>query len=424
MVPMRVPLSLACGAYDRTWALACGNIQPEGIDLTWLALPVEETFFRMTRHREFDAAEMSLSSYLISLEAGAPFVAIPAFVSRAFRHHGVYVGAASGITAPAGLAGRVVGVAEYQLTANVWIRGILAERHGLPVAAVRYRTGGLHEPGRVAKLAHDPPPGVQIEPIPAGATLAGLLAAGQIDALYTPRVPRGFGEGRVRRLFTDPRGEEERYFAATGIFPVMHVVVLRREVYEQRPWLAQSLYKAFEQARQEAAARLAETAVGTSLLPWGYADAERTRNVMGTGFWTYGLAGNEETLRTFVRYSFEQGLIRRQLPVADLFAAETREAYVVLPGLLGVTGARPRRRRRHLPRGAGPRSARPGRRRRAPRRGRTRGRGRRPPGRRGPARPGRPRPGRRTWRCPPGPGATGPGGPRATPWPSRRRCGR
>ena len=188
---------------------------------------------------------------------------------------GIYVSPASGITAPGDLAGRLVGVAEYQLTANVWIRGILAERHGLPVDAVRYRTGGLHEPGRVAKLAHDPPPGVDIEPIPAGSTLAGMLAAGQIDALYTPRVPKTFGQKGVRRLFADPRGEEERYFAATGIFPVMHVVVLRREVYEQRPWLAQSLFKAFEQARREAAARLAGTAASASLLPWAYADAER-----------------------------------------------------------------------------------------------------------------------------------------------------
>ncbi len=223
----------------------------------------------------------------------------------------------------------MVGVAEYQLTANVWIRGLLAERHGLPVTSVRYRTGGLHDPGRVAKLAHDPPPGVEIEPIPPGATLAGMLADGQIDALYTPRVPRGFGEGRVRRLFADPRREEERYFAETGVFPVMHVVVLRREVYEQRPWLAQSLYKAFEQARREAAARLAETAAGASLLPWAYAEAERTRDVMGADFWTYGLAGNEATLRTFVRYSFEQGLISREREPAGLFAPETREAYVI-----------------------------------------------------------------------------------------------
>jgi ABC-type nitrate/sulfonate/bicarbonate transport system substrate-binding protein len=264
---MRVPLSLACGAYDRTAALARGDIRPQGVDLTFLALPVEETFFRMTRHRELDAAEMSLSSYLISLDQGAPFVAIPAFVSRAFRHNGIYVGAAGRARTPTDLAGGVVGVAEYQLTANVWIRGILAERHGLPVTSVRYRTGGLHETGR--------------------------------------------------------------YFAETGIFPVMHVVVLRREVYERRPWLAQSLYKAFEQARREAAARLAETAAGASLLPWAYAEAGRTRYVMGADFWTYGLAGNEDTLRTFVQYSFEQGLIGRPREPAGLFAPETREAYVI-----------------------------------------------------------------------------------------------
>jgi 4,5-dihydroxyphthalate decarboxylase len=328
-VPMRVPLTLACGAYDRTSGLARGEIQPEGVDLTFLALPVEETFFRMTRHREFDAAEMSLSSYLISLEADAPFVAIPAFVSRSFRHNGIYVPAASQVTEPAGLAGGLVGVAEYQLTANVWIRGILAGRHGLAVDAVRYRTGGQHAPGRVAKLAHEAPSGVEVEPIPAGSTLAGLLADGQLDALYTPRVPHGFAEGRVRRLFADVRGEEERYFAETGIFPVMHVVVLRRDVYEQRPWLAQSLFKAFEQARRDAAARLAETAAGASLLPWGYAEAERTRRLMGADFWSYGLEGNRETLGTFVRYSCEQGLIKRPPPAEELFAAETREEFVI-----------------------------------------------------------------------------------------------
>jgi 4,5-dihydroxyphthalate decarboxylase len=328
-VSLRIPMTLACGAYDRTAALARGDIRPEGVDLTVLTLPVEETFFRMTRHREFDAAEMSLSSYLISREADAPFVAIPAFLSRSFRHNGIYVPAASPVTEPAGLAGGQVGVAEYQLTANVWIRGILAERHGLPAEAVRYRTGGQHAPGRVAKLTHDLPPGVSVEPIPDGATLAGMLADGELDALYTPRVPHGFTEGRVRRLFPDVRAEEERYFAETGIFPVMHVVVLRRDVYEQRPWLAQSLYKALEQARRDAAARVAETAAPASLLPWGYAEAERTRDLMGGGYWTYGLAGNAETLETFVRYSFEQGLIKRRPAAAELFAAETREEYVI-----------------------------------------------------------------------------------------------
>jgi 4,5-dihydroxyphthalate decarboxylase len=170
---------------------------------------------------------------------------------------------------------------------------------------------------------------VEIEPIAPGATLADLLADGQIDALYTPRVPRGFGEGRVRRLFADARREEERYFAETGVFPVMHVVVLRREVYERRPWLAQSLYKAFEEARILTAARMAETAATRYMVPWLYADLERTHQLMGTDFWTYGLAANEGTLRTFLRYSYEQGLASKNLDPADLFAAETREAHHV-----------------------------------------------------------------------------------------------
>jgi len=328
---MRVPLTLACWDYDRTRPLASGEVVPDGIDLTYLNLPVEETFFRMARFREFDAAEMSLSSYTISLCQDAPFVAIPAFPSRAFRHNGIYVNAASGIREPADLAGRLVGVPEYQLTAAVWIRGILAEHHGLPVTAVNYRIGGLHQPGRVDKIAHAPPPGVQIEAIPPGNTLDGMLADGRIDALYSPRTPRSFaaGDPRVHRLFTDPRAEEERYFATTGIFPIMHVVVLRRDVYERRAWLAQALYKAFEQARAQTVARLAETAASACLLPWLYAELERTQAMMGTGFWPYGLGPNEEVLRTFLRYALEQGLLTRALAPADLFARETREAHVV-----------------------------------------------------------------------------------------------
>jgi 4,5-dihydroxyphthalate decarboxylase len=327
----RVPLTLACWDYDRTAALANGDIRPDGVDLTYLSLPVEETFFRMLRYREFDAAEMSLSSYVISLLDDGPFIAIPAFISRAFRHNGIYVHAGSGITEPGDLRGRVVGLAEYQLTANVWIRGILAEHHGVPVESVRYRTGGLHEPGRVAKVAHDPPPGVEIEPIPAGRTLADMLVTGEIDALYTPRIPRPFGENdpRLRRLFADPQRHEEQYYAATGIFPIMHVVVLRRDVYEARRWLAQSLFKALEEARQAAARRMAETAASRYMLPWLYAEAERCRELMGPDFWSYGLTGNEAALSTFLRYSSDQGLARRRLAPADLFAPETRESYVI-----------------------------------------------------------------------------------------------
>jgi 4,5-dihydroxyphthalate decarboxylase len=332
----RVPLTLACWEYDRTAALASGEVRPEGVDLTYLSLPVEETFFRMLRHREFDAAEMSLSSYVISLgdpggSGAGPFIAIPVFPSRAFRHNGIYVNAESGITSPGDLRGRTVGLAEYQLTANVWIRGILAEHYGLPVEAVRYRTGGQHQPGRVAKVAHDLPPEIDIAPIPPDRTLADMLLTGEIDALYTPRTPRPFAQRRpqVRRLFPDARAEEERYYRQTGIFPVMHVVVLRRDVYAARPWLAQSLFKAFEEARQRAAARLAETAASRDMLPWLYAEAERTRDLMGPAWWTYGLAGNDAGLATFLRYSREQGLARRLLDPAELFAPETLESYVI-----------------------------------------------------------------------------------------------
>ncbi len=221
---------------------------------------------------------------------------------------------------------------EYQLTAAVWIRGILAERHGLPVPSVRYRTGGLHQPGRTDKIAHGAPPGVEIAPIPAGQTLAGMLAEGGIDALYSPRTPQPFaaGDPRVARLFPDPRATEEEYYTDTGIFPIMHVVVLRRDVYQRRPWLARSLYQAFEEARALTMARMAETAATRYLVPWLYADLERTQQVMGADFWTYGLAGdNEHTLRTFLRYSHEQGLASRLFEPAELFAPETLESHRV-----------------------------------------------------------------------------------------------
>jgi 4,5-dihydroxyphthalate decarboxylase len=328
---VRVPLTLACWDYDRTEPLRDGRIRPDGIDLTYLSLPVEETFFRMARYREFEAAEMSLSSYTLTLFKDAPFVAIPVFPSRAFRHNGVYVHADSGIERPEDLRGRLVGVPEYQVTAAVWIRGILAEYHGVPVESVRYRTGGLHRTGRVEKLTLDLPESVEVAPIPAGRTLTGMLVNGEIDALYTPRTPGPYASGdpRVRRLFADPAAVEADYFARTGIFPVMHVVVLRRDVYGARPWVARSLYTAFERARVETARRMEETAASRYMLPWLYAEAERTRRLMGEDFWTYGLEGNEATLSTFLRYSHEQGLASRLLSPSDLFAPETLTSYVI-----------------------------------------------------------------------------------------------
>jgi 4,5-dihydroxyphthalate decarboxylase len=324
-------LSLACSECDRTQGLRDGSVPVEGVDLTCIGLPVEEVFYRMLRFREFDAAELSLSSYLVSLEHDAPFVAIPAFPSRMFRHSGIYVNSQNGIDGPADLAGRTVGVAEYQLTANVWIRGILAEHYGVPVASVSYVTGGLHAPGRHEKIPLSLPPEIRIEPIPEGKTLAQMLVDGEIDALYTPRTPAPFAAGRpeVRRLFPDAGREEERYFAATGVFPIMHTVVLRRDRYEENRWLARALLKAFEQARRQAMDGIDETASLRYMVPWLHEEVARTRAMLGEDYWPYGIEPNIRTLETFLRYAADQGLSRRPVSPADLFARETHEEFVI-----------------------------------------------------------------------------------------------
>jgi 4,5-dihydroxyphthalate decarboxylase len=326
-------LTLACGDYDRTRPLIDGTVRPLGIDLTCLPMTIEEIFFRMARFREFDAAEMSLSSYLVSLSAGesAPFVAIPVFPSRSFRHSGIYVHTGSGISRPEHLVGRTVGVAEYQLTANVWIRGILADRHGVPVSSVRYRTGGLHQPGRPEKLAVTLPQDVEVAPIGPGQTLSDMLAAGEIDALYTPRTPRCFAEGhpKVARLFPDFRAAESQYWRDTGIFPIMHVLVIRADVYRPDRWVARSLLDAFGKAREIALSGLTETASLRYMLPWLPDDVTYVQQVLGPDYWSYGLEGNETALAALTRYSYEQGLIPRPYEPRELFVPEVLEETVI-----------------------------------------------------------------------------------------------
>jgi len=325
-------LTLACWNYDRTRALADERVRADGIELNYLELPVEETFFRMARHREFDVAEMSLSTYVLScFDPNPPFVAIPVFPSRSFRHSCIYVHEASGIREPRDLIGKRVGCPEYQLTACVWIRGTLADDYGVPVTAVTYVVGGQEEAGRSEKVQIDLPASVRVERIGAGDTLASLLAGGEIDALYTPRMPSTFraGNGCVRRLFEDFPAVEREYFRRTGIFPIMHVVVVRRDVYDAHRWVAQSLRKAFTAAKADAYEQLSETAALKTTLPWLTAHVEEARREMGDDFWSYGLDRNRHTLATFLRYSYEQGLAKRLLDPVELFARETLESFAI-----------------------------------------------------------------------------------------------
>jgi ABC-type nitrate/sulfonate/bicarbonate transport system substrate-binding protein len=328
----RLPLTFACGDYDRTRALAEGTIRPDGIDLNYLRLPVEETFFRMMRHREFEVAEMSMSSYVVSLQSDpAPFVALPVFTSRMFRHGGIYCNADAGIAGPEDLRGKRVGTPEYQLSAGVWIRGILADQHDVPIDSVRYLTGGQETAGRIEKAPLDLGGVVDVQRIGPEQTLSAMLVAGEIDALYTPRIPGSFAarDSRVRRVFPDAVAAEKAYYAATGIFPIMHVVAIRRDVYDRHRWVAQSLYKALLLAKQEAMASLYDSSALRFMLPWLNQDLEQAKELMGDDFWSYGLEPNRETLATFLRYHHEQGLSRRRFTPQELFAPESLESAVI-----------------------------------------------------------------------------------------------
>jgi 4,5-dihydroxyphthalate decarboxylase len=328
----KLKLTFGCWNYDRTRALMDGTVQPDGIDLNYLDMPVEETFFRMLRHREFDVAEMSLSSYTVSLfKDPKPFVAIPVFPSRFFRHSCIYVNANSGIRTPKDLIGKRVGNPEYQMTAPVWIRGILSEHYGVPVDSVHHFVGGQEEPNRIEKITLDLPPNIKVEPIGPGKMLSHMLRDGEIDAFYTARKPSTYETAgdRVGRLFENYVEVERAYYRSTGIFPIMHTVVIRRDIYEQNRWVAQALNKAFIEAQRLTYEDLKETAALKAMLPWAHAHVEEARRDMGEDFWSYGFEKNRETLATFLRYHYEQGLSKRLLQPEELFAPETLEAFKI-----------------------------------------------------------------------------------------------
>ena len=327
----KLSLTFACESYDRIRALQDERVRPEGIDLNIVALPVEETFYRQARYREFDVSEMSLSSYLLTLDLDEPpFVALPVFPSRMFRHQSIYVNRDSGISEPADLIGKRVGVPEYQLTAVVWQRGILAEHHGVPVESVRYFTGGMEQAGRVEKLKLNLPPEISVTPIGQDQTLSALLAAGELDAIYSAGEPVGFGAlPQIGRLFEDFQSVEAGYYRTTGIFPIMHVVAVKRALFDQRPWIARSLTKAFGAALDIAYADLAQRNALKVMLPWLARHLEETTSVLGLRYWDYGLEANRHVLETFSRYSHEQGLASRLRPAEEIVLAQASDSFLL-----------------------------------------------------------------------------------------------
>ena len=318
----RVPLTLACWDYDRTRALIDGTVAPAGIELTYVVLPPGQTFSRMLRSHEFDVSEMSLSAYVESLtEEEPPFIAIPVFPSRIFRHSSIYVSTAAGIREPRDLIGKRVGVPHYPMTAAVWIRGLLSDDFGISPADLEYYEGGLDEP----KKADLPPPRqklpVKIHDIPKNSTLSDQLTSGEIAGLYTARIPASFGagDGRVRRLFPNYGQIERAYYRRTRIFPIMHTVVIRRGFYRERPWVATSLYEAFCEAQRRCYIELYDTNALRAMLPWLIEQIEDLRRDFGEDWWPYGFNANRHVIETFLRYHYEQSLSPRLLAPEELF---------------------------------------------------------------------------------------------------------
>jgi 4,5-dihydroxyphthalate decarboxylase len=324
MRPLQI--SFGCTVSDRTRPLLEGRVAIEGCELERITGEPETLFARALRNEEFDVTELSLSSYLIVIgRRTSPYLAVPAFPSRAFRHSAVYVRTDRGIERPEDLVGMTVGVPEFQQTAALWVRGILADRHGVPPSAIRWRTGGLERPGGEERIPVQVREGIDLQPIDASSTLSAMLAEGRLDALVSPRPPSCFeaGDPQVRRLWPDHRAEERRFYRDTGLFPIMHVVAIRRSLAERYPWLAPNVFRGFAEAKRLAIHDLEQTNFLRVTLPW--IDLDAVRGLMGQDYWPYGVAANRGELASAIRWSVDEGLSPRPLDPDDLFHPDALE---------------------------------------------------------------------------------------------------
>jgi 4,5-dihydroxyphthalate decarboxylase len=325
----KLELSVAVGDYDRTRALIDGSVAIDGVDPIFMTLVPEEIFFRAFRAAEFDICELSLSSYTVkTAQDNSPYIAVPAFVSRAFRHTAIYV-RTDRVKKPQDLKGRKVGLPEYQLTANVWARALLDDEYGVKPADIHWIRGGIEEPGRPEKLAIKLPPGVRLDNAPEGATISGLLEAGEIDGFIAPRPPALVEKGHphIGWLFPDPIAVAKDYYKRTGLFPIMHVIGIRRTLAEKHPWLPGAVFKAFEQAKAVGLEKLSDTSATKVTLPFVEEALKNARTLMGEDYWSYGVEPNRKVLDYFLGQHHAQGLSSRRVSVDELFHPGTYEAF-------------------------------------------------------------------------------------------------
>jgi 4,5-dihydroxyphthalate decarboxylase len=322
---------VAVGNYDRVRPMIDGAVQIDGVDPVFMTLPPEEIFFRAFRGQDFDICELSMSSTTVKTAAGnCPYVGVPAFVSRAFRHNSIWV-RTDRIKSPADLKGKRVGLPEYQLTACVWARVMLEDDYGVKPSDITWVRGGIEDPGRPEKITIKLPDGVRMEDAPEGSTISQLLERGEIDGFIAPRVPSlaGRSSPNVGMLFPDPIAASKDYFKRTGIFPIMHITGIRRSLVEQHPWLPAAVFKAFSQSKEKCLEALEDTAATKVTLPFVEDQLRLAREFMGHDFWSYGLEANRKVLETFLRFHHKEGLSSRLVAPEELFHPSTHESFAI-----------------------------------------------------------------------------------------------
>jgi 4,5-dihydroxyphthalate decarboxylase len=319
----KLPVTFACGLYDRMLRLYTGEVQPAGIDLKFLANDEPRDIFdRMGGKLEFGASEMSSSEFISRLGAGAcPFVAIPVFASRVFRHGFIFYNRRSGIRTPKNLEGKRVGVPLYTMSAAIWIRGLLQHEYGVDLSKIHWVQGALRKAGAHGSPTVAPllaPPKIEIND--SGKSISALLADGDIDAVISSRPVDGIGSNPdIARMFPNYREVEKDYYKRTQIFPIMHLIVIRRDLYKAHPFVAQSLYDALRESKDRALAQMKERGALRYMLPWLPADMDEIDDVFGGDPWPYGIEANRPTLEALVQYMVEQNFIARPIPIEDLF---------------------------------------------------------------------------------------------------------
>jgi 4,5-dihydroxyphthalate decarboxylase len=321
---MSLDLTVATTLTDRTAPILDGRIPIEGCNVTPVRIAdAQEIFRRALNEAAFDIAEMSMSTHIVMSARGHyDYVALPVFLSRAFRHSSIYIRSDRGITSPEQLAGRRIGLEQYQQTIALWVRGIMSDVHGVKASSIDWVNGGLEKAGGGERVALSLPPGIRLQSAPEGESLNSMLARGDIDAIIATRPPSCFinSEAPVARLFPDYRAAEIEYFRKTGNFPIMHCLLLRRSLSQQHPWLAQAVFDAFAKSKAQALNDLTHKNFLRVSLPWAAEEAADMQRLMGERMWAYGLEQNRHELEDMLRYALADGLIAKPLQPDELFA--------------------------------------------------------------------------------------------------------